>query len=55
LSHSNSPVFVSDVFEIGSQEVFVWAGFQQQSYWFLPPGQLGLRCERPTPSLCSFC
>jgi hypothetical protein len=31
LSHSTSPFFVMGVFEIGSQELFAWAGFEPQS------------------------
>jgi hypothetical protein len=31
LSHSTSPIFVMGVFEIGSRELFAWAGFECQS------------------------
>jgi hypothetical protein len=37
LSHSASPVFVLGIFEIGSCELFAWAGFKPQSSWSLPP------------------
>jgi hypothetical protein len=32
------PFFVMDFFEIGSQELFAWAGFELRSSWSLPPG-----------------
>jgi hypothetical protein len=31
LSHFTSPAFVIGIFEIGSQELFAWAGFEPQS------------------------
>jgi hypothetical protein len=30
-SHSNSPFSVKDFFEIGSHELFAWAGFEPRS------------------------
>jgi hypothetical protein len=42
LSHSTSIFFVKGVFEIGSYELFAWAGFEQRSSCSLPPEQLGL-------------
>jgi hypothetical protein len=37
LSHSTSPFLVMGFFEIGSHELFAWAGFEPQSSWSLPP------------------
>jgi hypothetical protein len=32
----HQPFFVIGFFEIGSQELFVWAGFKTRSFWSLP-------------------
>jgi hypothetical protein len=32
LSYSTSPIFVMAFFEIGSPELFAWAGFEPQSF-----------------------
>jgi hypothetical protein len=37
LSHSISPFLWQFFFEIGSHKPFVWAGFESQSSWSLPP------------------
>jgi hypothetical protein len=31
LSHSTSPLFMTEFLKIGSQELFAWAGFEPQS------------------------
>jgi hypothetical protein len=37
------PYFSEGFFEIGSQELFTWAGFESPSSWSLPPESLGLQ------------
>jgi hypothetical protein len=39
----HQPFFVMDFFEIGSSELFAWAGFELHSSWSLSPEQLGLQ------------
>jgi hypothetical protein len=39
----HQPFFVKGFFEIGSWELFAWAGFGPQSSWSLPPEYLGLQ------------
>jgi hypothetical protein len=41
-------------FQIGSQELFVWAGFQPWSSWSLPPGKLGLQTWATGTRLLDF-
>jgi hypothetical protein len=33
----HQPFFVIGIFEIGSLELFAWAGFEPRSSWSLPP------------------